>query len=589
MAKKDYTNWDRKDLIKEIEQLRKRKKYGLVWEDKQENVVEQCKTELPVLEEVKDKEIITDPDKPVNLLIEGDNYHALSVLNYTHKSKIDVIYIDPPYNTGNKDFVYNDQYVDKEDAYRHSKWISFMEKRLSLAKPLLKTNGAIFVSIDDNEYPRLMMLMEEIFGENKLKTVCVKMSEATGVKMASVIKNGRIPKLKEYLVIAKRNGIKDLYLEKLPKEQWDSEYKTIILNTTEQEINKIKEIRDNEERTKEDINFCNQKISNWKTSSLSEYFSQNNISKKEQDDFKYKNAWRILQIATLTGGSRDKAAEIKNSFSKKVPAFFCLTTPQKKMYLISGTFNHETKLPRCKVLFADDYLTIHPGDFWTDIKTTGLDNEGGVDFKNGKKPIKLLEKIVKTYENKNITVLDFFAGSGTSAEAVLKLNNEDKGNRKFILCSYNEENGNGKIVDEYCYPRVEKAIRGYNTKKGYGGNLKYYKTAFVPADPTDKNKIAMTEKATEMLCVKEDTFEEVKSTKQYKIFRSKKRYTGIVFDHQVIDDFKKEISKIDGKFSLYIFSLGDDTFDEEFEDMKKKVKLSPIPEAILRVYRRIFK
>ena len=136
MAKRDYTNWDRKDLIKEIGQLRKRKKYGLVWEDKLENVVEQCKTELPVLEEVKRKEIITNSDKPVNLLIEGDNYHALSVLNYTHKGKIDVIYIDPPYNTGNKDFVYNDKYIDKEDVYRHSKWVSFMGKRLSLAKPL---------------------------------------------------------------------------------------------------------------------------------------------------------------------------------------------------------------------------------------------------------------------------------------------------------------------------------------------------------------------------------------------------------------------------------------------------------------------
>ena len=250
MAKKDYTNWDRKELIKEIDQLRKRKKYGLVWEDKPENVVEQCKTELPVLVEVKDKEIITDTNKPVNLLIEGNNYHALSVLNYTHKGKIDVIYIDPPYNTGNKDFVYNDQYVDKEDAYRHSKWISFMHKRLVLSKALLKSNGAIFISIDDNEYPRLMILIEEIFGENKLKTVCVKMSEATGVKMASVVKNGRIPKLKEYLVIAKRDGIKNIYLEKLPKEKWDNENKTIIKNISEKEINQVKEIRDNEYRTK---------------------------------------------------------------------------------------------------------------------------------------------------------------------------------------------------------------------------------------------------------------------------------------------------------------------------------------------------
>ena len=168
MAKNDYTNWDRKELIKEIDQLRKRKKYGLVWEDKPENVVEQCKTELPVLEEVKNKEIFTDPDKPVNLLIEGDNYHALSVLNYTHKGKIDVIYIDPPYNTGNKDFVYNDDYVDSEDMFRHSKWISFIEKRLKLAKNILSKNGVIFISIDDNEFAQLKFICDDIFGETNL-------------------------------------------------------------------------------------------------------------------------------------------------------------------------------------------------------------------------------------------------------------------------------------------------------------------------------------------------------------------------------------------------------------------------------------
>lgn len=588
MAKRDYKNWDKDDLIKEIEQLRKRKKYGLVWEDKPENVVEQCKTELPVLEEVKPKEIITDPAKPMNLLIEGDNYHALSVLNYTHKGKIDVIYIDPPYNTGNKDFVYNDQYIDKEDSYRHSKWLSFMYKRLGLSKALLKRNGSIFISIDDNEYPRLMMLIEEIFGENNMKTICVKMSEATGVKMASVIKNGRIPKLKEYLVVAKRDGINNLYLEKLPKEQWDNEYKTIITNTTEKQIGQIKEIRDNEQRTKDDLQFCDEIISKWEYSSLSEYFKENNVSKKAQDDFKYKNAWRIMQVATLTGGAREIAAKKKSSL-KEIPNFFCITTPQKKLYLIKGLFNHKTKLPRCKVLFADDYLTVHPGDFWSDIKTTGLDNEGGVAFKNGKKPLKLLEKVIKTYSNKNITVLDFFAGSGTTGEAVLKINNEDAGDRKFILCTYNEENGNGKIVDEFCYPRLQNAINGNGNKKPLGGNLKYFKTAFVSAHLTDTSKTKLTKKATEMLCIKEDTFEKVKSTAKYKIFRNKKKFTGIIYDYLVIDDFKKEIAKMDGKFSVYIFSLGDDTFDEEFENVKNKVKLSPIPEAILRVYRRIFK
>ena len=586
MAKKDYKNWEKDDLIKEIEQLRKHREYGLVWENKPEDVVERCKTELPILEEVKKKEIITDPGKPINLLIEGDNYHALSVLNYTHKGKIDIIYIDPPYNTGNKDFVYNDQYVDNEDSYRHSKWLSFMYKRLYLSKKLLKRNGSIFISIDDNEYPRLMMLIEKIFGENNIKTISIKMSEATGVKMASVIKNGRIPKLKEYLVIAKKDGINNLYLEKLPKEQWDNEYKTIITNTSEKQVHQVKEIRDNEKRTENDLSLCNKIISNWEYVSLSEYFKENNISKKEQEAIKYKNAWRIFRTVATTGNVKKIADKKRDSVEG---TFFCVVTPQKKLYLILKEYNKEQSQPRIKILLADDYLTQHPGDFWSDIKTTGLDNEGGVNFKNGKKPLKLIEKVIKTNVNKNITILDYFAGSGTTGEAVLKVNSEDKGARKFILCTYNEENGNGKIVDEFCYPRMQNTIYGYKNKSGLGGNLKYYKTAFVPADPTDRNKAGLTKKATEMLCVKEDTFEEVKSTGKYKIFRNKKRYTGIIYDYLGIDDFKKEIANIVGKFSVYVFSLSDDTFDEEFEDVKNKVKLSPIPEAILRVYRRIFK
>ena len=147
-------------------ELKKRKKYGLVWEDKPEEVVEMCKEKLPVLKEVKNKEITTDKDKPVNLLIEGDNYHALSVLNYTHAKKVDVIYIDPPYNTGARDWKYNNDYVDIEDAFRHSKWIAFMEKRLRLAKQLLKDSGFLIVTIDHNEIFNLGSICDEILGEN---------------------------------------------------------------------------------------------------------------------------------------------------------------------------------------------------------------------------------------------------------------------------------------------------------------------------------------------------------------------------------------------------------------------------------------
>jgi len=164
MAKKDYSKLEKDDLLKVIEKLESRKKYGLIWDEEKtkEQFEKESENALPVLKEVKGKEIKTDASKPTNILIEGDNYHALSVLNYTHQGKIDVIYIDPPYNTGNKDFVFNDYFVDKNDRYRHSKWLSFMAKRLKLAKSLLSKNGVMFISIDDNEFASLKILVDNI-------------------------------------------------------------------------------------------------------------------------------------------------------------------------------------------------------------------------------------------------------------------------------------------------------------------------------------------------------------------------------------------------------------------------------------------
>ncbi|MFH0807209.1 MAG: DNA methyltransferase, partial [Elusimicrobiota bacterium] len=171
--KNNYQNLSKEELIAKIQNLEKRKKYGLVWEDKPEEVVELCKEKLPVLKEVKSKEIITDKNKPVNLLIEGDNYHALSVLNYTHEKKIDVIYIDPPYNTGAKDWKYNNNFVDINDAYRHSKWLSMMSKRLQMAKRLLKSDGVLICAIDDNEFYHLGSLLEEIFSGYEIHCITI--------------------------------------------------------------------------------------------------------------------------------------------------------------------------------------------------------------------------------------------------------------------------------------------------------------------------------------------------------------------------------------------------------------------------------
>ena len=176
MSRNNYQTWAKEDLIQEIKRLKKRKKYGLVWEEEKtkERFEADAEGKLPVLVEDTKREIITDADKPVNILIEGDNYHALSVLNYTHPKGIDVIYIDPPYNTGNKSWKYNNNYVEKDDAFRHSKWLSFTSKRLRLAKSLLSVRGIIVVAIDDNEHHTLRLLMDELFGEdNRLGTIAV--------------------------------------------------------------------------------------------------------------------------------------------------------------------------------------------------------------------------------------------------------------------------------------------------------------------------------------------------------------------------------------------------------------------------------
>ena len=210
-------------------------------------------------------------------------------------------------------------------------------------------------------------------------------------------------------------------------------------------------------------------------------------------------------------------------------------------------------------------------------------------FQYPKSPHAVAECIQVASTNKNAVVVDFFAGSGTTAQAVLQLN-KDGGNRQFIICTNNENN----ICSDICYPRVKKVMNGYKDSKGQkisglGGNLKYYKTDFVDADPTDKNKKKLTEMATEMLCLKEGTFQKVTNKKAFKIYKNTKHYTGIIFDQMAIPDFKEAIAKLKGRFSVYVFSLGDDSFEDEFDDVKQRVKLSPIPEVILRVYRRIFK
>lgn len=553
MAKKDYTSWDRNELIKEIEQLRKRKKYGLVWEDKPEDVVEQCKKELPVLEEVKDKEISTDPNKPVNLLIEGDNYHALSVLNYTHKGKVDVIYIDPPYNTGAKDWKYNNDYVDSNDQWRHSKWVSMMNNRLKIAKKLLKKDGVLICAIDDNEFCRLGVLIEEIFSDYEQHCITI-------VHNPRGIQGKNFSYTHEYAFFV------------LPKGQKVVSYRKIKSGDID-----WRNLRDNGgESLRTDARNCFYPII-VKDGSIVDFGDvvPNNEHPTSQT-VKDSRSYYVYPIDP-------KGIERKWRYARQ------------SVQEVSNLLRAKKRGKGFEIEIGKDFGTVRT--VWQDSRYDS--NEYGTKIVHALVPrthFDFPKSLYNTYdciapilyERKNAIIIDFFAGSGTTGHAVALLNKEDDGNRKVILCTNNEN----EIAQEVCFPRIRAVINGnkkYPEITNIKSNLKYYKTSFVPADPTDKNKVELTKKATEMLCIKEDTFEDVESKAKFKIFRNKKHYTGIIFDHQAIDDFKKAIKDKDGKFSVYVFSLGDDTFDEEFADIKSKVKLSPIPEAILRVYRRIFK
>ena len=406
---------------------------------------------------------VSDNDIFDNKLIFGDNLLALKSLEQDYTGKVKCIYIDPPYNI-------NVATLHYDDGLEHSQWLSLMCCRLEILWRLLDSNGFIAVQIDDGEFARLYMLMIEICGEHNLKPICIKMSEPTGVKMASINKTGGLAKLKEYIILAGKSGIKGLKVEKIPKGKWDYEYKTCIQGASKEDLEFVKQVLVDEDRTAEDVTKVDSVLANLSYENMT-VIAKRETGKAPTEEWLFDNAWRIIQFATMTGGARDIAVQKKLNF-EILPSAFSIVTSRKKMYAIRGNFNHETALPRCKFLFADQYLEVHPGDFWTDIKTTGLDNEGGVEFKNGKKPERLIQRIIGMCSNPGDLVLDSFAGSGTTGAVAHKMG------RRWIMVEL------GDHCHTHIVPRLQKVIDGTDQGgiskavnwKG-GGGFRYYRLA----------------------------------------------------------------------------------------------------------------
>ena len=561
-----------KDLQKEIVALkseirRLKKNYlGLVFEDKPEDIMTQCRENVPVLKEVKARRIISDDQNPNNLLIEGDNYHSLSVLNYTHKKNIDLIYIDPPYNTGANNWKYNNDYVDKEDEYRHSKWLSLIRHRLNLAKNLLKDDGVLICAIDDNEQAHISVLIESIFSAHEQHAITI-VHNPKGVQGKNFSYTHEyaifvVPKDKK--IIGDRSLTEEeIYVSNL--RNWGNEsertdakncfYPIIISN------NKI-------------VGFGGVSPDNFHPKSANEKQKDGTVHVYPIDEKGIERKWRY---------ARQSVEEIKDILQIK-----------------------ESRGDLVQIMIAKDYGTYKT--VWTDKKYDA--SEYGTkllrkiipncDFDFPKSLYTVYDCLFAVVGNRpQANILDFFAGSGTTGHAVLEMNKVDGGKRKFILCTNNENNngnGTGGIAESVCYPRIKNVIKGYKDKKnekvaGLGGNLFYYKTDLVNIEKIhkipDEAKIRVTYEAGEMIAVREDTLNEVEKNEWWQIFEGKGRITAIYFkeDKSKLGELIEKLEKKSTPVALYIFSWGKNEYKGEYSSVN--IRVEDIPEPILEVYKEI--
>ena len=466
-----------KQLEEELRKVKSCKRYWLVWEEKPEIFEQKAKDALPILKEDKSLRIEDSEQKPNNIIIEWDNFHSLSVLNYTHKWKIDVIYIDPPYNTGNKDFIYNDHYVDKEDTYRHSKWLSFMNKRLKLAKELLSDEWSIFISIDDNEIAQLKLLCDSIFWENNLLKILVWESWKPFWYKAT---KTTWPRIHEYILH---------YAKNIEKVWYNPTYTEILSSKWEPIL-----------------------------------------------------TWSLIKVETDKIYSMDFIQWSKESVVK----------------------------------------------YWIP------------SFGSGQKPIKLIQKFIKAWWDKNSIILDFFAWSWTTGHATMELNKEDWWNRQFILCSSREntkEEPDKNICKDITYERNKRVILWYTDSKWkkiewLGGNLNYYTTEFIKVEKSiDDLRYKFINMCDDLLCVKENTFTKVdleRNIPEIKLLKKENKFTAILYDVHFFDDLKDILKNINWEISVYIFSLSNDIFEEELIELNKNITLQNIPDPILETYKKIF-
>lgn len=481
--------------LNQIEKELTSKKYGLVWEEHEEEVDVKMQTHIPVFTEDEGREIVGNPEsEDYNFLLEGDNLHSLKLLEKTHKGKIDVIYIDPPYNTGHKDFVYDDKYVEVEDSFKHSKWLSFMERRLTIAQHLLSDNGVIFLSIDDNEQAQLKLLCDSVFGDVNF------MGNIIQNKLNAKNDSINIQKNHEYILCYRKKinyvtgtKIKPSLVKKeekmRPAYEEDGRYYYIGDAITTRGEGGTLNARPNLGYTVyfNPITLDKFAVADYDVN-LAKQCNDENIVYSHDESLIQKGYVAIIppKVRGNLGGwtwslekfnlEKDNIVITgkKGKFAVKKRFF---VNPQYVKKIDGKLFYITTVETNSKSII--EYSTNQGTNVLSDVM-------GHAAVFNNPKNIDMIKYLLSLVIDEKITVLDFFAGSGTTAQAVLELNQEDGGDRHFILCTNNDSD----ICSNVTYPRIKTVITGRRIdgteySEGIPANLKYYRTDFVAKDSED--------------------------------------------------------------------------------------------------------
>ena len=435
MARQDYRDLTKEQLI-ELLKARDRKKLGLVWE---RDTIEHDKAlndDFVALDAVP--ELNAGEGTFGNLIIEGDNFDALRTLRIAYSGKVKCIYIDPPYNTGNRDFVYNDRFVDKDHNWRHSMWIEFMFQRLTLARDLLAQDGAIFVSIDDNEIFHLGMLMNEVFGDQAFVANCI------WQKRYSRENRENIGDAHEYLLVYSPQP-----------DQFKKRRNKVPLTEKQAKIYK---------------------------------------------DFPGDPNGRRRTIPMTAQGFRpDQMYEIVSPTGKihTPPEGRCWSMVEPKFLRLKAEgriyFGKDDSAQPSVIRYLSEVEGVVPWTWWPH-EEVGHTDEAAKEIRSlmgsqtafsTPKPVRLMDRILQIATNPGDIILDFFAGSGTTAHAVLKMNaaNLDKAPRKFILVSSTEattDEPDKNLCRDVCRQRVANVIAGYGDVPGTGGSFAYLRTHRIP-------------------------------------------------------------------------------------------------------------